>query len=108
MKPADVLCRGRVGGSLEKRSEPLAAVNMAPLRARTELARIHVLDHTLAQRADGFRTHRRFLSWMRLTTPRSSRQGTRPLSTISTLATVLAARCQICPGLCLSNKPRCL
>src|SRR5712691_5996684 len=76
MKPADVLCRGRVGGSLEKRSEPLAAVNMAPLRARTELARIHVLDHTLAQRADGFRTHRQFLSWMRLTTPRSSRQGT--------------------------------
>ena len=32
----------------------------------------------LAQRGHGFRTHRQLLSWMRLTTPRSSRQGTPP------------------------------
>src|SRR5271154_1529111 len=78
LEPANILRRSRVGGPLEKRSEPLAAVNVAPLRARTELARIHVLDHAPAQRADGIRTHRQLLSWMRLTTPRSSRQVTPP------------------------------
>jgi predicted transcriptional regulator len=30
---------------------------VASLRARTELARVHVLDHALAQRADGIRAH---------------------------------------------------
>src|SRR4029077_5264638 len=78
LKPADILRRGRVRGPLEKCSEPLAAVNMAPLRPRTELACIHVLDHALAQRADRNRTHGQLLSWMRLTTPRSSRQADRP------------------------------
>src|SRR6478752_1213717 len=78
LKPADILRRGRVRGPLEKRSEPLAAVNMAPLRPRAELACIHVLDHALAQRADRNRTHGQLLSWMRLTTPRSSRQADRP------------------------------
>ena len=78
LEPADVLGCGRVGGPLQKRSEPLAAVDVAPLRARTELARVHVLDHALAQRADGIRTHRKLLSWMRLTTPRSSRQDAPP------------------------------
>ena len=48
LEPADVLCRGRVGGPLEKRGEPLAAVNVAPLRTRTKLASVHVLDHALA------------------------------------------------------------
>src|ERR1700674_5179335 len=48
---------------------------MDPLRARTELACVHVLDHALAQRADRNRTHWQLLSWMRLTTPRSSRQA---------------------------------
>src|SRR6476620_10915989 len=74
LKPADILRRGRVRRTLEKRSEPLAAVNVAPLRPRAELACVHVLDHALAQRADRNRTHRQLLSWMRLTTPRSSRQ----------------------------------
>src|SRR3984957_6784896 len=74
LKPADVLRRGRVRGSVEKRSKPLAAVNMAPLRPRAELACVHVLDHALAQRADRNCTHRQLLSWIRLTTPRSSRQ----------------------------------
>src|SRR5881397_1382409 len=78
LKPADILRRGRLRGPLEKRSKPLAAVNMAPLRSRAELACIHVLDHALAQRADRNRTHGQLLSWMRLTTPRSSRQADRP------------------------------
>src|SRR6202051_4406037 len=78
LEPADVLRRGRIRGPLEKRSEPLAALNMAPLRPRTQLACVHVLDHALAQRADGIRTHGHLLSWMRLKTPRSSRQGTPP------------------------------
>src|SRR5262252_1663742 len=69
-------CR-RVRRSLQKCCELLAAADMAPLRSGTELARVHVLDHALAQRADRIRTHRQLLSQMRLTTPRSSRQGTR-------------------------------
>src|SRR5262252_3713548 len=51
---------------------------MAPLRARTKLARVHVLDHALTQRADRIRTHGQLLSWMRLKTPRSTRQGATP------------------------------
>ena len=62
LEAADVLECGRVGGPLHKRREPLAAADMASLRARTELARIHVLDHALAQRADSIRTHRKLLS----------------------------------------------
>src|SRR5262249_55205856 len=50
----------------------------AALRPRTQLARVHVLDHALTQRADGIRTHGKLLSWMRLKTPRSSRQGLSP------------------------------
>src|SRR5437899_7945758 len=75
LEPADILRRRRVRGAIEKRSKPLAAVNMAPLRARTELPRVHVLDHAMTQRGDGVQTHGKLLSWMRLTTPRSSRQG---------------------------------
>src|SRR5712692_9170893 len=78
LKPADILRRGGVRGLLEKRSKPLAAVNMAPLRPRAELACIHVLDHALAQRADRNRTHGQLLSWMRWTTPPSSRQADMP------------------------------
>ncbi len=78
LEPADVLGCGRVRGPLQKRSEPLAAADVASLRARTELARVHVLDHALAQRADGIRAHGKLLSWVRLTTPRSSRQGAPP------------------------------
>ena len=74
LKTADVLGRSRIGRPLQKCSKPLAAGDVAPLRVCTKLARIHVLDHALAQRADGIRTHRKLLSRMRLTTPRSSRQ----------------------------------
>src|SRR5271169_4825814 len=54
------------------------AANRLQLRIwppRTELACVHVLDHALAQRGDGFRIHGQLLSWMRLTTPRSSGQA---------------------------------
>jgi hypothetical protein len=50
LEEADVLKRGRVRGPLQKRSEPLTAADVAPLRSCTELARVHVLDHALAQR----------------------------------------------------------
>jgi hypothetical protein len=74
LEPADILRRRRIGRAIEKRRKPLAAVNVAPLRARTELPCVHVLDHAMTQRGDDIRTHGRFLPWMRLTTPRSSRQ----------------------------------
>jgi hypothetical protein len=48
LEQADVLKGSRVGGPLQKCSEPLAAVNVAPLRVRTKLARVHILDHALA------------------------------------------------------------
>src|SRR5215813_10046994 len=75
LKAPDILSRRRVRGAVEKHSKPLAAVNVAPLRARTELPRVHVLDHAMTERGDGVRTHRKLLSWVRLTTPRSSRQN---------------------------------
>src|SRR5262249_53637111 len=78
LEPADILGRGRLRGSLEKRREPLAAPQVASLCPPTKLARVHVLDHAPTQRADGIRTHAKLLSWMRLTTPRSSRQGATP------------------------------
>src|SRR5674476_1120715 len=70
LKPADILRRGRVRGPLEKRSKPLAAVNIAPVRPRAELARIHVFDHALAQRTDHNRTHGQLpVSYTHLTLP---------------------------------------
>src|SRR5215831_11114912 len=64
---------------------PLAAPQVASLCPRTKLARVHVLDHAPTQRADGIRTHEQLLSWMRLKTPRSSRQGATLLSAMSNL-----------------------
>ena len=74
LEPADILRRRRIGRAIEKRGKPFAAVNVAPLRARTKLPRVHVFDHAMPQRSDGARAHEKLLSWMRLTTPRSSRQ----------------------------------
>ena len=70
---------------------PTSVDDMASLRARTELACIHVLDHALAQRGDGVRTHGQLLSWMRLKhlDPQDRPHG--PLSTISHLVTATAA-----------------
>jgi len=62
LEPAHVLERGRLGRSLQKCREPLAAADVASLRARAELARIHVFDHTLTQRGDSFGCHRQLLS----------------------------------------------
>ena len=50
LEPADVLRAGRVRGALEERSEPLATAHVISLSPCRELARIHVLDHALAQR----------------------------------------------------------
>src|SRR3974390_3457124 len=65
LEAPDIFSRRGVGGAIEKRSKPLAAVNVAPLRAGTELARVHVLDHPMTQRGDGVRTHGNLLSGVR-------------------------------------------
>src|SRR5436190_6750814 len=65
LEPADVLERRRLGRSLQKRREPLATADVASLRARTELARIHIFDHTLTQRGDSLGCHGQLLSWMK-------------------------------------------
>src|SRR5271169_1545403 len=57
LEPTDILRRGGVGRPLEKRGELLAAADVASLRAGTELARVHVLDHALTQRTDRNRIH---------------------------------------------------
>jgi hypothetical protein len=57
LEQADLVSRGRVGRALQVRGEPLAAADVDSLRVRVELARAHVLDHALAQRADGIGTH---------------------------------------------------
>src|SRR5262249_34447822 len=88
----DVLARGRIRRPLQKRSEPLAAGDVAPLRVRAQLARVHVLDHALAQRTDSIGGHRRLLPWMRWKTPRSSRHGTSPAIDDLALWTALAPR----------------
>src|ERR671922_140137 len=53
LEAADVVGRGGIRGALEECREPPAAVDVAPLRVATELACGHVLDHPLAQRANG-------------------------------------------------------
>src|ERR1700721_2941294 len=75
LKQADVLGCRRVRGSLQKRRKPLAAVDVAPPRVRSELARGHIFDHPLAQRADGIRAHRKAPILSEVETPRSSRRG---------------------------------
>src|SRR5437870_8798560 len=78
LEAADILKGGGIRGSLQKRRKPLAAEDVAPLRSCAELARIHVFDHTLTQRGDSLGCHRQLLSWKRLLTPSSSRQGASP------------------------------
>src|SRR5882672_19837 len=75
LEAANVLRCRRVWRSLQECRELLAAADMAPLRASTQLACVHVLDHALTQRADRIRTHGQRPSSMSLTTPRSSRKG---------------------------------
>jgi hypothetical protein len=56
---ADVVKGGRVRGSLQKRGEPLAAVEVALMRVRTKLARVHVTT------AECFNEISSVLSWVR-------------------------------------------
>ena len=58
LEQANVLGCRRVGRALEKRGESLAAVRCGfSACALPSLRAVHVLDHALAQRADGIRTH---------------------------------------------------
>ena len=51
LETADASSRVAVSEDRLECSEPLATAAMASLRARTQLASVHVLDHALAQRA---------------------------------------------------------
>jgi hypothetical protein len=62
LESADVLERGSLRRSLQECSEPFAAADVPSLCPRTQLARIHVLNHALTQRADSIRGHRQLLS----------------------------------------------
>ena len=53
--------KAAIWGSLQKRREPRAAEDMASLRSRAELARVHVFDHTLPQRGDSLGGHSQLL-----------------------------------------------
>ena len=77
LEKADILKCSRVRGPLQERSEPLAAVDVAPLRMRSKLARVHVLDHALAQRANRHRSHGETPVLSEVATPRSSGQRSR-------------------------------
>src|ERR1700757_2021196 len=78
LEPADILQGGCIRRPLQKRGKPLAGANVASLRSRAELACIHVFDHTLTQRGGSNGCHEQLLSWMRLVTLPSSRQGASP------------------------------
>src|SRR5205807_5924231 len=53
LEAADVVSCRRVGRAPQERGEAPAAVDVASLRMVPQLAGSHILDHTLAQRADG-------------------------------------------------------
>ena len=57
LEPANVLGRGCIGRTPEEGREPPATADVAALRTRRKLARLHVLDHALTQRGDYTRTH---------------------------------------------------
>src|SRR5215831_7054902 len=62
----------------------------------TEFPRVHVLDHAVTQRGGSIRAHRKLLSWMRLTTPRSSRQGASLLSPIPNAVAATVDKPHLC------------
>ena len=53
LKAANVVGGGRVGRALQECRKPPAAIDVAALRMRPQLARGHVLDHALTQLTDG-------------------------------------------------------
>src|SRR5580693_5860867 len=87
LETTNVIRRGRIRRPLQKCSETPATGNMASLRVRTKFARVHVLDHALAQRGDGVRTHGKLLSWVRSKHLDPQDRPPGPLSTISQLVT---------------------
>jgi hypothetical protein len=54
LEPANIsrvaVSGGCIRGSLQKCSKSLAGADVTSLRARAELARVHIFDHTLTQR----------------------------------------------------------
>jgi hypothetical protein len=50
LKSAHLVGCCRIGRAFEPGGEPLATVNVAALRVWVELARSHILEHTLTQR----------------------------------------------------------
>jgi hypothetical protein len=91
LETTNVVRCGRIGRSLQKCSETSAAVDVTALRVRTEFARVHVLDHALAQRGDGVDTHGKLLSWVRSKHLDPQDRAPAPLSMISQLVTAPAA-----------------
>jgi hypothetical protein len=53
LEAANVVGGGSIGRALQERRKPFAAVYVAALRVVTKVARRHVLDHALTQRANG-------------------------------------------------------
>src|SRR5205814_3979002 len=86
LEAADVVSCRRVGRAPQKRGEAPAAVDVASLRMAPQLAGGHILDHTLAQRADGaISAHRELLLSEVANT--SSSSGRAPHPAISALST---------------------
>src|SRR5438874_2968798 len=79
LEAADVVSCRRVGRAPQKRGKAPAAVDVASLRVAPQLAGGHILDHTLAQRADGgISGHRELLLSEVANTSSSSGRGSPP------------------------------
>src|SRR5215472_15106758 len=76
LEAADVVSCRRVGRAPQERGEAPAAVDVASLRMAPQLAGSHILDHTLAQRADdGISAHGELLLSEVANTSSSSGRG---------------------------------
>jgi hypothetical protein len=62
LEETDILSCCRIGRAAKERRQLPAATDVGFLGARGEVAQAHVLDHALAQRAEGRGTHRELLS----------------------------------------------
>src|SRR5208337_319164 len=82
LEAAHLVGRRRIGRAFEPGGEPLAAIDVAALRVRVELARRHVFDHSLTQRTDSVGLAHGVLHPVRFTTPRFSGRGS-PLTMLS-------------------------